>query len=152
MKTFLKIIGALILLGAVLFGYIFYMGRSRGPEISEQATKFLSLASDFDAENAHDFFSDELKRAVSFEDFANDIDSYFYRLDFVSQEQTGFYFFIGMPESAPYNIFKLRRFYEYDGVVTYARGQEGTINAVFIREDGQWKILAFDISDPYPKY
>lgn len=139
-------------MGAVFFGYIFYMGRSRGPEISEQATKFLSSASDFDAENAYNFFSDELKRAVSFEDFADDINSHFYRLDFVGQEQTGFYFFIGMPKSAPYNIFKLKRFYKYDGVVTYARGQEGTINAVFIREGGQWKLLAFDISDPYPNY
>ncbi|MEK7074534.1 MAG: hypothetical protein AAB968_02105, partial [Patescibacteria group bacterium] len=144
-----KIIGILTLLAGIFFGYIFYNGYSRGPEISERVTNFLYLASKNDAISAYDFFTEALKNSLLFEAFADDIELHFARVSFEKQEQTGFYFMLGMPGSSKYNILKLRRIYMYDGIITYSRGYEGTVSVVFVREDGQWKIDAFGIPDPY---
>lgn len=152
MKTFLKIIGILILLGALLFGYIFYSGRSRGPEISDRVTEFLQLASDYEADAAYEFFTKKLQNAVPFDGFKEGVEDYFARVSFVSQKQDGFYFFIGVPHSQWYNIFQLTRFYEYQGTAIYSNGQEGQVKMTFVREDGQWKMIAFYIGDPYKVY
>lgn len=152
MKAFLKIIGVLILLGALMFGYIFYSGYSRGPEISDRVTEFLELASDYETEAAYEFFTKDLQNAVPFDGFSEGVDDHFTRVSFVSQKQDGFYFSIKIPHSQWYNIFKIARFYEYQGTITYSNGQEGEVKMTFIREDGQWKMIAFYIGDPYTVY
>lgn len=149
MKTFFKVAGVLILLAAAVFGYIFYMGSSRGPEISERVTDFMYLASGGDADSAYEFFSEDLKQAMPLEDFEAAIGDHFSRLNFVEQKQAGYYFFIGTPASSKFNIFKLARIYEYQGIVTYSRGYEGELFMVFVKEGGQWKLIAFNLVDPY---
>ena len=48
MKTFIKIVAVLLVIAAAMFGYIFYSGYSRGPEISARVTEFMELASDLE--------------------------------------------------------------------------------------------------------
>lgn len=149
MKTFFKIVGVLILLGAAVYGYIFYTGYSQKTIISQQVTDFLQLASDGDTEGAYEFFTEDLKQAWPIEDLEDAFDKHFGRLEFVSQKQSDHYVFMGVKKG---NIFKFVRFYEYGGIVTYTRNTEGEINAVFKKEKGDWKLISFQLGDPYPIY
>lgn len=140
----------LVLLAALFFGYIFYMGKSRGPEIARRVTAFMTLASNLDAEGAHDFLIDKFQEEKPLDAFAQMLEDQFGDSPpFAAQKQTGYFFSIRVLGPAKYNIFNLARIYEYQGVATYADGREGDIKMVFIREGGQWKLISFHIRDPH---
>ena len=151
MKALLKIVGVLILLVGIFYGYIFYAGWALGPEISERVTDFLILASDGDAEAAYEFFTEDLKKSLSLDDFVDSIQDHFFRLSFEKQNKTGYNFNVGVKKPL-YNLFNLRRIYGYQGVVIYSNGEEGDLTMVFVKEGGEWKLIVLDVGDPYKVY
>lgn len=149
MKTFLKIVVALIVLVVAVYGYIFYTGSSSGPKISERVTEFLQLASDGYADEAYEFFTKDLKKTWPIEKFENDLDDHFGWREFASQEQTGYEVNLTFSK---YNYLGPTIFYEYQGIVTYTGNAQGDIIALFVKENGEWRLWALDLPDPYPIY
>lgn len=144
MKKFLKLAGIFLVLAVSFYGYVFYRGYTAGPEIESRVSAFMQSASDQDIDSTYGFMTDELKASLPRDKFAKDVEEHFDQIKFTSQEQEGFYYSLAIKKlSLPRGI------YEYQGFVTYTGGKYGNVFMVFIREDGEWKILILDISDPY---
>jgi len=149
MKAFFKFVGILILLTVVFFGYVFYIGYTRGPVIEEKVTDFLILASSGETAKAHEFFAEEVKVIYLLDEFTAGVFIHFDQFTFVEQNQSGYSYNIallkefGLSKSLPAGV------YEYSGIVTYEGGKEGIVRMAFIKEDGDWKVLNIHISDPF---
>jgi hypothetical protein len=148
MKMLFKIIGFLLLIGVVLFGYIFYIGSSRGPVIEKQVTEFLQLASDGKMIAAYEYLSIETKEGVALEAFSTAITNHFAGLSFVRQRQDGYYFNLVLKTRGGLLRYWPKGMYEYQGTVFYNENRAGGILLTFIKERGNWKILRFDIGNP----
>jgi len=149
MRAFFKFVGTLILLTAIFFGYIFYMGSTRGPVIEERVTNFLTLASGGETAKAHEFFADEIKVVYPFDEFNAGVLSHFDQFTFVEQKQNGYTYNIALLKEFGFNRTLPAGIYEYSGIVTYEGGKEGNIQMAFIKDDGEWKALNIRLGDPY---
>lgn len=126
------VIGALLLLGAGVLGFLIFQGVKDSSQVQQKVTSFLQYVSDSDLESAYKLTSDEFKQSTTFEDFNSETSLYKSQYsDFQKLDQTGF--FIEAESGRPTT-------YKYSGTITYTEGDEGEVEAILIKEDGEYKI------------
>ncbi|MBM3250892.1 MAG: hypothetical protein FJZ07_01490 [Candidatus Nealsonbacteria bacterium] len=138
LKKVLIVIGVIILLVAVLFGYFMFQGVKEGPIVERQVTLFLQYISDNNFEAAYDLTSSTLQNVQTFDEFKK----VFSMLEahysgFNSQRKTGFKIeqMVGKPT-----------LYHYSGLIEYTDGDQGNVRATLVKENDEWKIQTIHVN------
>ncbi len=136
-KIILAIIGSLVLVVVVFFGFILFQGLKDAPQIKLKLTSFMRYVSEDNLEFAHNLTSKEFKRTYSLKEFEELISTYEYQYsDFENQKQTGF---------SVESVSGQPTLYQYLGEVTYTNGDKGDIDSTLVKEDGEFKIQFIDV-------
>ena len=126
------IVGTLLLLGAGVVGFLIFQGVKDSSLVQQKVTSFLQYVSSSDLESAYKLTSDEFKQSTTFEDFNSETSLYKSQYsDFQKLDQTGF--FIEAESGRPTT-------YKYSGTITYTEGDKGEVEAILIKEDGEYKL------------
>lgn len=134
----IKIVGALLLLSLVLFGYLIFQGFKDAPEVQGRVTSFLQLASNGDLDRAYALTSKEFRAATTKEDFIDAMTLFEAQYSgFQNQQQTGFVVKANAGQPT---------LYEYSGIIYYIDGDQGDLEAVLVKEDDDYKILGITVN------
>ena len=138
LKKIFLIIGLLILLGVVGFGYLIFQGVKDAPRVGEKVTMFLEYASNDDLEGAYATTSTEFMKTTTKEDFVRAMSVFKAQYTgFKEQKQTGF--------SVETNTGKPTQ-YKYSGIITYTDGDKGEVTAVLVKENEVWKVYGISVN------
>lgn len=136
----LGIIVLVIIVGAALFGMLFYRGWQDAQKAGNTLTYFLTYLSNGDNDNAYSLIANKWKADSTEDKFIQDMSTLKLAFsEFKSQQTTGWH--VQAYSGAPYTCF-------YQGKITHTDGKTDNFEAVLIIENGGWKVLSirFDLS------
>lgn len=137
LKIVLAIIGTLVLLVVVFFGFILFQSLKDAPQIQKKVSSFMQYVSKDDFNSAYYLTSKEFKKTYTLGEFEKLVSTYNYQYsDFEKQKQTGFV--VEAVSGQP-------TLYQYIGEITYTNGDKGSIDATFVKEEGAYKIQFIDV-------
>lgn len=128
----LVIFGLFLLVGAGIFGFLIFKGIEESSQAQLKLTSFLRHVSNNDLGSAYNLTSSEFKQVTTLENFEEEINLYKAQYsDFQKLEQTGFN--IEAQTGRPTT-------YQYSGIIKYTDGDEGEVEAILIKEEGDYKV------------
>ncbi len=143
-KKLLGIIGGIIILIITGFGFLLYQGYKDGPEVAKSVTGFIQYVADKNIDQAYLLTSTEFKKTYPKEEFTKSMDLLEAQYSgFSEQKQTGFRIEanIGQPT-----------LYKYSGTISYIDGDQGSIVANLIKEEGSYRIQWIEITIDVKRY
>jgi hypothetical protein len=136
--TFKKILLIAILLIFGGLAFLFFQGVKEAPQVKAKVTNFMQLVSTNDFNSAYAQTSSLFKETISMNDFVNTMITFKAQYSgFKEQSQTGF--------SVEAKAGKPTQ-YKYSGVITYDDGDKGEVQAVLVKENGDWKFNSVKVN------